>query len=148
MVMWACSSSGQRFRPLRLVGVIRASVDLELAELLRTQPRVGNHPLHRATDGLFGTTSQQVPERLLFVPLRVAAVPGVDLRIQLVAADGDLAGIEHDHVIAAVQVGAVGRLVFAHEGAGDPRREPAERLVLASTTYQRRSISASRSVYV
>src|SRR5450759_4058103 len=129
MVMWACSSSGQRFRPLRLVGVIRAGVDLELSELLRAKAGVGHHTLHRATDGLFGTALHQVTERLLLVPARVAAVPRIDLGVELVAADGDLRGVEHDHVIAAVQVGRVGRLVLAHEDAGDPRREPAERLV-------------------
>src|SRR5664279_6232467 len=96
MVMWACSSSGQRFRPLGLVGVIRAGVDLELPELLRAEAGMGNHALHRATHGLLGTALHQVTERLFLVPARVAAVPRVDLGVQLVAADGDLRGIEHD----------------------------------------------------
>src|SRR5450759_5763412 len=104
MVMWACSSSGQRLRPLRLVGVIRAGVDLELSELLRAKAGVGHHALHRAADGLLGTALHQVTERLLLVPTRVAAVPRIDLGVELVAADGDLRGVEHDHVIAAVQV--------------------------------------------
>ena len=57
-----------------------------------------------------------------------------------------LAALSDDHVVARVEVGGIGGLVLALEDARDARREAAERLPVASTTNQRRSISASRGV--
>jgi hypothetical protein len=58
-----------------------------------------------------------------------AGVVIVDLVFELVARDFDLLGIQHDDVIAHVDVRAVGRLGLALEAHGDLSGEPAEHLV-------------------
>ena len=81
----ACSSSGERLRPLGLVRMVLAGVDLELAELLGAEAVVRQHALHGAADDLLRAAREQVAEGLLLVALRVAAVAGVELGRQLVA---------------------------------------------------------------
>src|SRR3954453_6597122 len=121
--------SGERLRPLGLMRVIGSGVDLQLAELLHTELVPRQHPLDGAADDLLGASLEKVAEGLLAVALREPAVPDVELGLALVAADGDPRGIEHDHVVARVEVRRPGRLVLALEDARDPRREAPERLV-------------------
>src|SRR5690349_23719754 len=113
--------SGKRLRPLGLMRMIRTGVDLELSQLLRAEPVVRQHPLHGAADDLLRPPLQQVTERLLLEALRVAAVAGVDLALELVAGDRDAARVEDDDVVAGVEVGLEGGLVLALEDARDPR---------------------------
>src|SRR5689334_21718121 len=101
--------------------MIRAGVDLELAQLLGAEPIVREHALHGPADDLLRPALEQVTEGLLLEVLRIAAVPGVDLALELVAGDRDPASIEDDHVVAGVEVGLEGRLVLALEDARDPR---------------------------
>src|SRR5690606_17777389 len=61
--------------------------------------------------------------------LQTAGVAGVAvdaLRVHLVAAHHDLVGVDHDHVVAGVDVGGEDRLVLAAQDAGDLGGEPAE----------------------
>ena len=76
---------GQRLRLLRLVRVLGARVDLQLAELLHAQAVARQHALHGAADDFLGPAREQVAERLLAEAARVAAVARVDLGGQLVA---------------------------------------------------------------
>ena len=109
--------------------VVGAGVDLQLAKLLGAELRPRQHPLHGAADDLFGSPLEEVTEGLLLVALGMAAVADVELRLALVAGDGDPRRVEDDDVVARVEVRRVGRLVLALEDAGDPRRQAAERLV-------------------
>src|SRR5712691_10044581 len=52
VLMQCRSSSGERFRPLRLVRVVGSGVDLQLAELLGPEAVVGQHALDRAPQDL------------------------------------------------------------------------------------------------
>src|SRR5512140_2262224 len=123
------SSSGERLRPLGLMGVVRPRVDLQLAELLGPETRVRQHALHGPSNGLLRPSLHQVPQALALEALREAAVAHVGLRLALVGADADLRRVQHDHVIARVEVRRPGRLVLALEDASDARGEAAERLV-------------------
>ena len=87
------------------------------------------HPLHGPTDDLLRAGLEEVAEGLLLVALGMAAVAAVDLRVELVPGHRDLRGVQHDHVVARVDVRGVGGLVLALEDTGDPRRQAAERLV-------------------
>src|SRR6185295_8250703 len=120
--------SGERLRPLGLMGMIRAGVDLELAQLLGAEPRVREHALDRPADNFLGPALEQLAERLLLEALGMAAVADVGLGLELGRADRDLARVQHDHVVAAVEVRRPGRLVLALEDASDTRGEAAERL--------------------
>src|SRR5687767_193113 len=97
MDMFVSSSSGERLRRLGLVGMIRAGVDLELAQLLRAESGVRQHPLDGPADDFLRPAIQEVAQGLLLESLRVAAVAGVNLAFELVARDRDAAGVEHDH---------------------------------------------------
>src|SRR4051812_26480933 len=91
------SSSGERLRPLGLMRMVRAGVDLELAELLAAEPVPRKHPLDGSPDDLLGTTLEELPERLLLEALGMAAVADVQLRFLLVARDSDARRIQDDH---------------------------------------------------
>src|SRR5258708_18003118 len=111
------------------MGMVGTGIDLELAQLLRTQARVREHALDRSADDLLGPPLEQLAERLLLDPLGMSAVALVGLRLQLRRGYRDLAGIEHDHMIAGVEVRGPGRLVLAGEDEGDARGETTQRLI-------------------
>src|SRR3954468_14156544 len=97
------------------MGMVRAGIDLELAQLLGAESRVRQHAPDRAAHDLLGPTLEQLAERLLLEALRMPAVADVRLRLELGRADRDLAGVEHDHMVARVEVRRPGRLVLALE---------------------------------
>src|SRR5687767_4823096 len=107
-----CSSSGERLRPLGLMGMVGAGVDLQLAELLNAELRAGQHALDRTTDDLLGAPLEEMTERLLLVALGMAAVADVQLRLALVAGHRDAGRIEDDDVVARVEVRGICRLVL------------------------------------
>src|SRR4051812_42377133 len=111
------------------MGMVGAGIDLELPELLGAEARVGQHALDRPANGLLGPPLQQVAEALLLEALGKAAVAGVGLRVVLVGGDGDLRGVQDDHVVTGVEVRRPHRLVLAPEDAGDARGEATEGLV-------------------
>src|SRR3972149_9530939 len=106
-----------------------ARVDLQLAKLLGAETVARQHPLDGPAVRFFGPRRGQLPERLLLEAVRVSAVAYVELRLQLVARHRDAGRVDHDHVVAGVDMGGEGRLVLALEDTGDARREAAERLV-------------------
>src|SRR4051812_14981577 len=115
------SSSGERLRPLGLMRMVGAGVDLQLAKLLNAQAIARQHALDGAADDLFGPPLEEVPESLLLVALGMAAMADVQLRLALVARHRDPPGIEDDHVVTRVEVRRPGRLVLALEHARDAR---------------------------
>src|ERR1019366_2932911 len=127
--MWGGPPSGQRLRPLRLMRMIRAGVDLQLAELLGAEAVVRQHAFDRPADDFLRAALEEVAEGLLLVALGVAAMADVELRLELVAADRDPGSIEDDHVVPRIEVRSIGRLVLAYEDMGDPRCEAAERFI-------------------
>src|SRR5438067_7682812 len=57
---------------------------------------------------------------------RVAGVAGIRLPVQLATGDQHARGVDHDHVVAGVEVRRVGRLVLALQDAGHAARKAAE----------------------
>ncbi len=118
-----------RGRLLRLVRMLRAAVDLQLLQHGATDAVPRQHPLHRALDDELRLAREERLEALLLQAAGIVRMAVVALLRQLVAGDPDAARV-HDHdVVADVDVRGVGRLVLALEQRGDPRRQPAERLV-------------------
>src|SRR5258708_5034255 len=109
--------------------MVRPGIDLQLAQLLSAETVVREHALDGAPDDLLRSSGEQMAEGLLLEALWVAAVPAVELALELVAGHRDLRRIQHDDVIARVQVGLVRGLVLAHEDVRDARGEAAECLV-------------------
>src|SRR3970040_2326098 len=58
----------------------------------------------------------------------MTGVTVVELALAFVAAHGDARGVDHDDVVAGVEVRLVPRLVLALEHGGDARGDTAERL--------------------
>ena len=100
----------------------------------------GDHALAAAAEGIAARTWELLDFWSTcwarFQTAREAAVTIVELLLPFLAAQFDLLGVEHDYVVAVVDVRRPRRLVLAGKGARDatasvPRRSPA-----ASTTYQ------------
>ena len=73
---------------MRMIG---PGVDLQLAQLLGAEAVVRQHALDGAADDLLRPAGEEVTQGLLLEALRVAAVAGVDLALELVAGDRDAA---------------------------------------------------------
>src|SRR4051812_38065271 len=123
------SSSGERLRPLGLMGMVGAGVDLQLAQLLDAETVPRKHAFDGPSDDLLGAPLEEMSEGLLLVALGMAAVPDVQLGFFLVAGHCDPRGVEDDDVVARIEVRRPRRLVLALEHAGNLRRETPERLV-------------------
>src|SRR6476646_10573269 len=68
---------------LRLVGMGRTGVHLQLLQLLASERTLGQHAAHRELDDLLRVAAEQVLEVLAADPARVAAVAVVGLLQQL-----------------------------------------------------------------
>src|SRR5438105_13715505 len=112
------SVEGQNLRFLRRMAMFRAGVDAEALEHVGAQ----GVPLQHAADrgrhrerrvellGLFQAALAQTAG--------VAGVAGVGLGLQLASGDFHLRGVDHDHVVAGVEVGCVRGLVLAAQDRG------------------------------
>src|SRR4029078_4852282 len=74
---------------------------------------------HRLADHLLRSPLEHLAERPRAKPARIAAVPVIDLVVELVPGDLDLGGIDHDHEVPGVAVRRVFRLALAAERVGD-----------------------------
>src|SRR3989441_6619050 len=103
-------------------------VDLELRDLLPSQPVLRKHALHRSTQNLFGPALELLAQRSAADPAGIAGVAEIALLVELVASHLDLLGIDDDHEIADVDMRRVLGLPFAAQLLRDAGGEPAERL--------------------
>src|SRR3954468_7825079 len=108
--------------------MVRPRVDLQLSELLATEPVARQHPLDRQPQHFLGAARDHLLERPRAQSARVAAVAVVALLLALVAGHRDLLGIDDDHEVAHVAMRRVFGLALAAECVGDLGRERAERL--------------------
>src|SRR2546421_9686539 len=118
----------QWLRLLRLVGVRRALVDLQLAGHGAPEAVVRQH----APDGLLDGDVCPLRHQLLVADglqaPRIAGVPVPDLRAELVAGQPHLRGVDDHHEVPLVTVGGEGGLVLAPEHVRDLSGEAAEDL--------------------
>ncbi len=118
----------ERLRLLRGVRVLGALEHVQLAIHAPAERILRQHALDRELDRALGVLGHQLLERLALDAADRAGVPVVDLVAQLVAGDADLLGVQHDDVIAGVDVRRVFGLVLAAQTHGDLGGEAAERL--------------------
>src|SRR6185437_1615869 len=127
-VVFAHSLNLERLGLLGLVRMLAAGKHMQLAEHAPSERVLRQHPLDGELDRPLGVLGQQLLQRDRLDAADVAGVVEVDLVGQLAAGDVDLAGIDHNDVIAHVHVRAVGSLVLALEAMGNLGREPSEGL--------------------
>src|SRR2546421_595792 len=72
----------ERLRRLRLVGMLRAGVDLELVDLLARQAVLREHPLDRRTEHFGRAALELLAERAASQAPRVAGMPVVALLVE------------------------------------------------------------------
>src|SRR5690606_3841720 len=103
-----------------------AGVDLELADLLAAEAGLREHAPDAAAHGLFRLATVQVGERLGLDAAGIAGVRVDDLAVGLVGGEHDLVGVDHDHVVARVDVWGEHRLVLAAQHPRDLGRQTTE----------------------
>src|SRR4051812_22220590 len=89
--------SGKRLKPLGLMRMVSAGIDLQLAELLGPEAGLRQHALDRAPDDLLRAPLDELAEALALEALGMPAVPDVVLRLELVRAHLDPARVQDDH---------------------------------------------------
>src|SRR4029450_6116849 len=110
--------------------MFRTGVNLQLRQLLTSEPALREHPLHRRAQDFFGPALKLLAKRAAAEAAGIPRVPVVALLVELVTGDLNLLGIHDDDEVAGVDMRGVLRLARATERVGDARREPAERLAL------------------
>src|SRR5690606_36116166 len=116
---------------LRLLGGVRelgTLVDLELAVHRAAQRVLGEHALDGDLDDALGVALQRLLQGFGLEVADVAGEPVVHLVLQLVAGDLDLLGVDHDDVVAGVDVRGVDGLVLAPEATRELAAEAAQGL--------------------
>ena len=131
----------EHFGVLRLVRMLRAGVDLELAELGAPELVVGEHAAHGVADDLLGAASLELGVRLALDAAGIARVVVVHLLLGLVAGHDDLLGVDDDDEVAGVDVGRVDGLALAAQAVGDDGRRGGR----GCGPWRRRRTTSSRS---
>src|SRR5579872_2803548 len=121
---------GERAGLLGGVGMRRPGVDLQLRQLLSPERALWEHAAHRAAHELLGPLAQEDGVARLRDGARVAGVAPGEGPLGLVGGEHDLGGVDHDDVVAGVEVACEGRPVLAPQHAGDLGREAPEHDVL------------------
>src|SRR5688572_27194883 len=117
----------QGLRLLSRVRMVGPGVDLQLAELLPGEAVSREHALHRQPDDLLRPALEHVAERARPKPARVSRMAVVALLLALVARDGDLLRVHHDHEVTHVAVRGVLGLPLAPERVGELGGETPDR---------------------
>ncbi len=108
--------------------MVGALVDLELGGHLAAELALGQHALDGLFENLFRTADEQLAVLLFAQAAGEAGVAAVELLAGLHAGEVDLLGVDHDDVVAHIDVGRVERVGLAGEDARGVRGEAAERL--------------------
>jgi len=113
---------------LREVRVLIALVDLELGGHLAAEFALGQHALDALLDDGFGTASEELDEAFFAETAGEAGVTAIELLIALHAGENNLFAVDHDNVIAHVDVGRVEGVQLAGEDGGGDGGEASEGL--------------------
>src|SRR5438874_5843938 len=109
---------GDDLRLLCLVAVVRPRVDAKALQHIRPKRVALQHAFHRGRDREGGIELLCLLERARAEAARVAGVARVVLGVELGAGDLHLGGVDHDHVVATVQVRRERGLVLAAQNRG------------------------------
>ena len=110
------------------VRVLIALVDLELGGHLAAELALGQHAFDALLDDSFGTASEQLDEALFAKTAGEAGVTAIELLVALHAGENNLFAVDHDDVIAHVDVGRVEGVQLAGEDGGGDGGEASEGL--------------------
>ncbi len=106
----------------------RSRVDFQTVELDVAHAVGREHAAHGALDEALGVLVLDLPRGLDFEAARISAVTVVDFVVPLFTAEFDFVRVDHDDVIAVVDVRCPGRFVFARERTRDAHRQRSEAL--------------------
>src|SRR5713101_2086070 len=116
-------------RFLRDLTVVGSGVDTKSLQHVGAQGVVLQHSTNRVRDWKRRVELLRLAERPRPKSARVPRIPGVLLAQELGAADLDLGSVDHDHVVAGVQVRREGGLVLATQDLGHAARQAAQNLI-------------------
>src|SRR5450432_1005654 len=100
-----------------------ASINLEFLDHLPTKAVVRQHAFDRVFDDTLRMTLEHIFQARLAETARELRMAIVELLLQLVSSDRDLACIQDNHIVTSIQVGGEGRLVLAAQDMSDLRSE-------------------------
>jgi len=93
--------------------MFRPRIDLELGQQARTEPVLGQHPLHSVEDQPLRVLGSHLLDRAIAFAAFPAGVRHILLGAFFVAGQADLGGVHHHHEVAEIQVWRVHRFVLA-----------------------------------
>src|SRR5262249_5303805 len=111
----------QRLGCLRLVGMLRTRVDLQLRDLRTREPVPGEHALDRLTEHLGRPALELLTQRARPEAAGIAGMAVIELLVELVSRHVDLLRVHDDDEVPGVDVRGVLRLVLAAQRVGDRR---------------------------
>src|SRR5882672_4805570 len=120
----------ERTRHLRHVRMVGTGVDLQLLHHRPPEPVSRKHSLHREANDLLRLGRLQIPEPGQRMSARIERVSEVNLVVPLPPRHPHLLRVDHDHVIAHIQVRRIGRLALSLQDARDLARQPSQDLPL------------------
>src|SRR5206468_2919956 len=84
--------------------MLATGVDLKFGELCPAHAIARQHATNRLADDLFWASFEHLRQRSTAQSARVSRVPVIALLLELVAGDCNLARVDHDYVIAGVDM--------------------------------------------
>jgi hypothetical protein len=88
------------------------------------------HSKHCFAHELFWTALQQRPNRNFLQPARISTVVAINLLVDLIPCQSDALGIDHNDVIATIEVRREARFILADQKPRDASRQPSEDLAV------------------
>src|SRR4051794_35674563 len=117
----------ERLRVLAAVRMLGAVVEMKRAHLVAAERPARNHAFDRFLKHALGEAAlEHLARGDLFNAAGETGVLVIDFVIELAAGEADLAGVDDDHMVAAVDMRGEARLVLAAEDIGDDRRKAAD----------------------
>jgi hypothetical protein len=116
---------------LGLVRMLGARIDAQVSELHAAERPAGNHALDGLLNHALGITAFE--DRLRGALLDVTDIAGVlvvDFLFTLAPGQHRMRGVDDDDVVAAIDMGRVGREVFAAQPHGNEGGKPADHQTL------------------
>src|SRR5215469_9289382 len=105
-----------------------AAVDVQLRSHLAAHLGLGQHALDRLFHNLFRLALEQADERLFAQTTGETGIAAIDLLLALETGEPNLLGIDHDYVIAHIDVWGVLGIPLTTQHAGRFGRQTPQRL--------------------
>lgn len=108
--------------------MIRPRIDMKLLKDPSPKPVVRNHPFHGMLDQKGGFLRSNLPNRVGMVAADEAGIPHVGLRRILLPGEDSPLGIDHDDMVAGIDVGRIVGLVLSAKQYSRARGDPTDGL--------------------